>query len=76
MNKTNKRKILKIFEQYKVEEDLYDYEAMWDSKINDEENIRKIGEDIELLSNSNDFEEKAKSDLKIKKVSIKYKNRA
>ena len=70
MDRKNKNKIMKIFEQYKVPSDIYDYEAMWDNKINEEENISRIKGDIEILASSNDFEEKIKSDFETKKKTI------
>lgn len=71
MNKKLERKILKLCEKYKVENDLLDIESIWDNKISNEENLSVFKEIIESLSSSNDFETKVLADRKVKKISIK-----
>lgn len=66
-----KKKVISICEKYKVESDLIDIEALYDSKITEEENLELFKEIIEGLSSSKDFETKIEGDRKTKKKSIK-----
>ena len=71
MNKQINRKIMGLFEKYKVPSDLLDYEALYDNTLTEGENLNTIREYIEVLSSSNDFNEKVQADLKVKKKTIK-----
>ena len=66
-----KRKVIGICEKYKVEADLLDIEALYDSKISEGENLEFFKEMIEGMSSSNNFEAKIEGDRKTKKSSIK-----
>lgn len=66
-----KRKVMAICEKYKVEADLIDIEALYDSKINEAENLGMFKDLIESLSSSKGFENKIEGDRKTKKKSIK-----
>lgn len=71
INKTSERKIISLFEKYKIPSDLIDYVALWDSKISEGENLNALKEHIEILSSSKDFQEKIEADLNVGKKSIK-----
>jgi len=66
------RNLKKLCKQYKVETDLYDFEAMVDSSLTYEENKAIISEDIKILAGSNCAEEKVKSDFKTKAKTITH----
>jgi len=60
----------KVAEQYGVEADDYNWEAMVDETLTLEENREIITEDLRILSGSNSVKDKIKSDFKTKKTTI------
>ena len=71
LTKEVEEKLLKIFKDYNIESDKYDYKAKWDNKITMIENLTAIKKDIDVLSSSKNNVEKQEADLKTKKVSVK-----
>jgi hypothetical protein len=69
--KNIKRKILKLCEKYKVDNDLIDIHSLFDRTLNEEENLSFFKEIIEEMSNTNNVTEKIKTDKKVKKETIK-----
>lgn len=64
-------KIEDLAKKYNVETDLLDLQAIWDSTLTDEENMKVIYDKIIILSSSKNQEDKIKADFLTKKKSIK-----
>jgi len=67
----SEKKLLKLFKDYKVENDILDYNALWDTKLNEFENLRIMEEKIRTLANSKNTEETIVTDFKKRKKGIK-----
>ena len=49
------KRLLKIFKQYDVENDILDYHAAWDGGLSEEENLQRLEKVIKILSSSKNF---------------------